>query len=151
MSMPKTTASSLSTGSPPPNAPEPIVEDALRATAEQAESAAERLLELVEPEDELLTSPIPPVLLRTNGSPTVKVGKPQARPTVLQAKTINVPSTPVNKRSSILQQAALFKNSPAQKGTVSLLDVLRERKHETGWWLKRMSSECSSEDQRYKC
>lgn len=143
LSMPKTTASSLSTGSPPPNAPEPIVEDALRATAEQAESAAERLLELVEPEDESATSLIPPALLRTNGSSTVKA-KSSARPTVLQSRTTNVPSTPVNKKSSIMQQAALFKDSPANKGTTLLIDILRERKHESGWWLKRMSSELGS-------
>jgi hypothetical protein len=35
---------------------QPIVEDALRARAEQAQSAAERLLELVEPEDAQGTS-----------------------------------------------------------------------------------------------
>jgi CLIP-associating protein 1/2 len=45
---------------------QPVVEDALRARAEQAESAAERLLELVEPEDDLANHPtLPPSLLKT--------------------------------------------------------------------------------------
>ncbi|THH11551.1 hypothetical protein EW145_g600 [Phellinidium pouzarii] len=135
-SLPKTNTSSLSAGSPPPNAPEPIVEDALRARAEQAESAAERLLELVEPDDDTAISPIPASLLRTNGSSP----KSSKQNTVLKSRTNeHLPSTPVNKKSTILRQAALFKDSPAYKGSSSLIDVLRERKHETGWWLKRMS------------
>ncbi|KAI5120906.1 hypothetical protein M0805_002886 [Coniferiporia weirii] len=135
-SLPKTNTSSLSAGSPPPNAPEPIVEDALRARAEQAESAAERLLELVEPDDDSAISPIPASLLRSNGSSP----KPSKQSGVLKSRTNEIlPSTPVNKKSSILRQAAMFKDSPAYKGTSSLLDVLRERKHETGWWLKRIS------------
>ncbi|EEB95382.1 hypothetical protein MPER_05658 [Moniliophthora perniciosa FA553] len=47
---------------------QPLVEDALRARAEQAESAAERLLELVEPEEESLHQhSIPPSLLVGSG------------------------------------------------------------------------------------
>lgn len=135
LSIPKTISSSFSANSPPPNAPEPIVEDALRARAEQAESAAERLLELVEPDDDLGVSPIPPSLIRTNSSP------PQAakQSNVLQPRTQNVPSTPVTKKSAIFKQAAMFKDSPVSKKPASLLDVLRERKHESGWWVKRIA------------
>lgn len=41
-------SSSFSTHSPPATTPQPIVEDAMRARAEQAASAADRLLELVD-------------------------------------------------------------------------------------------------------
>lgn len=140
LSMPKTTTSSLSAGSPPPNAPDPIVEDALRARAEQAESAAERLLELVEPDDDPAISPIPQALLRTNGSPP----RPTKHNGVLQPRTENVPTTPVTKKSSVFKQAAMFKDSPANKKTASMLDVLRERKHVTGWWVKRISRQYRS-------
>lgn len=43
-------SSSFSTHSPPATTPQPIVEDAMRARAEQAASAADRLLELVDQE-----------------------------------------------------------------------------------------------------
>lgn len=135
LSMPKTATSSLSAGSPPSNAPELIVEDALRARAEQAESAAERLLELVEPDDDPGVSPIPQALLRTNGSPP----RPTKQSSVLQPRMENIPSTPVTKKSAVFKQAAMFKDSPINKKTASMLDVLRERKHVTGWWVKRIS------------
>lgn len=136
----------MSANSPPSNAPEPIVEDALRARAEQAESAAERLLELVEPEDENLISPIPPSLLPSNGKALAlsasAIRASKLAPGAISTRVVAVPpSTPTNKRASVLRQVALFKDSPAQKKGTSLLDVLNERKHETGWWLKRMSCE----------
>ncbi|EJD01068.1 uncharacterized protein FOMMEDRAFT_29840 [Fomitiporia mediterranea MF3/22] len=133
ISAPKTNTSSLSAGSPPASAPKPIVEDALRARAEQAESAAERLLELNEPDDETSISPIPPSLLRSNGD-TPKASAP------LKPRSLDLtPSTPTNKKTALLRQAASFKDSPANKKSSSLVDILRERKHETGWWLKRIS------------
>jgi CLIP-associating protein 1/2 len=149
----RTATSSNSANSPPLSAPEPIVEDALRARAEQAESAAERLLELVEPEDPNLISPIPPSLLpssSTNGAAAAltstgnRVTKPVSAASVIASPLIAKvkvmpPVTPANKRASVLKQAALFKDSPVHKKGPSLLDVLNERKHETGWWLKRMS------------
>lgn len=138
LSLPKTTASSLSAGSPPPNAPEPIVEDALRARAEQAESAAERLLELVEPDDD--PGPIPQSLLRSNSSPP----RPAKHGGVLQPRTENIPSTPITKKSSVFKQAAMFKDSPVNKKAISMLDVLHERKHVTGWWVKRISRKLDS-------
>lgn len=124
---------------------QPIVEDALRARAEQAESAAERLLELVEPEDEGLShhSALPPSLLKTtNGyaqaTPKVKV-KPIPLPTMRNKMP---PVTPNNRASAIMRQAALFEDSPARNGrSTSLLDALQNQKQETGWGLKRKACE----------
>jgi CLIP-associating protein 1/2 len=116
---------------------QPVVEDALRARAEQAESAAERLLELVEPEDEGLQHPILPASLLTGSNrvtPKTK-GKAAPLPTVRGAVE---PVTPVSRASIVMQHAAMFKDSPAYQGrSTSLLDVLQGRGLETGWWLKR--------------
>ncbi|CAA7260161.1 unnamed protein product [Cyclocybe aegerita] len=120
---------------------QPIVEDALRARAEQAESAAERLLELVEPEDEgMMHHPsLPASLLRTTNGQKQPTPKPKAKPAPLPIKSGKAaPVTPSNRASMIMRQAALFTDSPAQNGkSGSLLDVLQNRKLETGWWLKR--------------
>ncbi|KAG6890930.1 hypothetical protein C0995_000887 [Termitomyces sp. Mi166 len=120
----------------------PVVEDALRARAEQAESAAERLLELVDPEEESLHhSTLPPSLLvgSSNGHAALK-SKPKSKPTTLplaQNSTMP-PATPINKSAAILRQAAMFQDSPVRKGQPSsLADVLQGKKHEMGWWLKR--------------
>lgn len=114
----------------------PVVEDALRARAEQAESAAERLLELVEPEDDIPHPILPPSLLVgspvSNGLSTPGKSKP---PPVSVAQ---FPVTPKNRASIVMRQAALFQDSPAYNGRApSLLDVLQDRSKETGWWLKR--------------
>lgn len=110
-----------------------VVEDALRARAEQAESAAERLLELVDSDDSSSPSSIPAsLLLGANGhtSPSPKVKHPP---------TFVPPVTPINRNKRILKQAALFQNSPAYNGTApSLMDVLKDRKNESSWWLKRV-------------
>ncbi|KAF9519176.1 hypothetical protein BS47DRAFT_1388314 [Hydnum rufescens UP504] len=97
------------------------VEDALRAAAEQAESSAERLNELMEP-DQLHVSPIPPSLILNSG-------------------TAHIPSTPMNRLTTrgVLKELELFQNSPAVKGSPSVMDRLYENKHQTGWWLKRKS------------
>jgi CLIP-associating protein 1/2 len=131
----------------------PVVEDALRARAEQAESAAERLLELVEPEEEgVHHSSIPTSLLVGSAGTSASAGpgpgvgvkeKPVPVPLPLPATTMTTPpATPVsNRNAAIMRQAAMFKDSPAYKGSSSsssLLDVLRDRKHESGWWMKRM-------------
>ncbi|KIY49594.1 hypothetical protein FISHEDRAFT_72906 [Fistulina hepatica ATCC 64428] len=119
----------------------PAVEDAMRARAEQAESAAERLLELVEPdEDGMGHSPIPSSLLVGNGGNGLLTPKPKIKSTSLSLPmdATAAPVTPVNRVSTLLRQAAMFKDSPAHnQRSTSLLDVLQERKHETGWWLKR--------------
>ncbi|KAF8640074.1 hypothetical protein AX17_001315 [Amanita inopinata Kibby_2008] len=132
-----TVSNALSSESIPDGiAGQPVVEDALRARAEQAESAAERLLELVEPEDED-TPTIPASLLvgGSNGHPIKS--KPKQVPSSSAGVNV-VPKTPMNRSAAILRQAALFKDSPAHNGrTTSLLDVLQSHKHETGWWAKR--------------
>lgn len=110
----------------------PVVEDALRARAEQAESAAERLLELVEPEDGVAHHTFPASL----GHSTPGKSKPSPIP----FHQMTGPVTPVNRASAVMRQAALFQNSPAYNGKApSLLDVLQDRSKETGWWLKRKS------------
>ncbi|KAI0316697.1 clasp N terminal-domain-containing protein, partial [Amylostereum chailletii] len=127
----------LSTGSPPAGVPQPIVEDVLRARAEQAQSAAERLLELVEPEDEGMHSPhMTSSLLLQNHRPKMQ-GSP-ARP----KNAIRAPVTPANRvPSSVWRQAAAFQDSPAYNGTSTLLtDVLKPvaPQNDSGWWRKRM-------------
>jgi CLIP-associating protein 1/2 len=130
-----TVSNTLSVDSLTTGRPEPIVEDALRARAEQAESAAERLLELVDPEDDgMHHSSIPSSLLVGTRNPSSKLKQKSVPVSSVNAQ----PATPIQRNAAVLQQAALFKDSPVYNGS-SLLDVLRDRKHETGWWLKRMN------------
>lgn len=134
-------ALSTSTASPPAGIPQPIVEDALRARAEQAESAAERLLELVEPEEDgMHASTLPASLLvRGNGTsqsnPKTVVGSNGVKPLLAP------PRTPVSKKSDIMKRAALFQDSPARNGksTPLLFDMVGERDNATEWWTKRTS------------
>ncbi|KAJ4472277.1 clasp N terminal-domain-containing protein [Lentinula aciculospora] len=116
----------------------PVVEDALRARAEQAESAAERLLELVEPEDGIPHPILPPSLL-VGSSVSSGLSTPgKSKPAPVSVAQALFPVTPVNRASTIMRQAALFQDSPAYNGKApSLLDVLQDRSKETGWWLKR--------------
>lgn len=122
-----------------------IVEDALRARAEQAESAAERLLELVEPEDEGLSHhpTLPPSLLRATNGHAQATPKVKAKPIPLPMMRNKMPPvTPNNRASAIMRQAALFEDSPARNGrSTSLLDALQNQKQETGWGLKRKACE----------
>jgi len=106
------------------------MEDALRANAEHAESSAERLTEMLEP-DNPQASLVPPSLLR-NGSSS---GKTTPRP------ALHPPVTPANpqKTKALLTQLALFQNSPAVKQAPSVMDRLYENKAVSGWWLKRKS------------
>ncbi|KAJ3790562.1 clasp N terminal-domain-containing protein [Lentinula aff. detonsa] len=116
----------------------PVVEDALRARAEQAESAAERLLELVEPEDGIPHPILPPSLLvgSSNSSGLSTPGK--SKPALVLLAKVPPPVTPVNRASTVMRQAALFQDSPAYNGKApSLLDVLQDRSKETNWWRKR--------------
>ena len=126
---------SSGSGSPPVSPPQPVVEDALRARAEQAQSAAERLLELVEPEE--VAQP-PASLLLNNGtaSLTAKVQIPS-----LMAQ-MRPPSTPVNQSAAIRKQAAAFRDSPAHQGAPSLMtDLLKSMtaRADGAWWRKRMA------------
>lgn len=122
---------------------QPVVEDAMRARAEQAESAAERLLELVDPEEDIGISGIPSSLRNgsANGHATPK-GKTKPSSLPLQA----TPSTPMNRTTTVMRQAALFKDSPASKNnSPSLMDVLQQdHRQEIGWWLKLKT--CKSPD-----
>ena len=119
---------------------QPVVEDALRARAEQAESAAERLLELVEPEDDVTNHhALPPSLLRSTNGYGAVTSRLKAKPQPLPLTDKVTPKTPDSRASTILKQAALFADSPDPKNSkaTSLLDVLRNQKQETGWWMKR--------------
>lgn len=131
--------------SPPTNhLPQPIVEDALRARAEQAESAAQRLLELVEPEDDDMDmSIIPPSLLLGSTEATPKL---KAKPTIpgptYATPSVPIPQTPVNKGAASLRRAALFQDSPARNGSTSVFDMIDSRKTHSAWWMKRLSRKC---------
>lgn len=118
---------------------QPIVEDALRARAEQAESAAERLLELVEPDDECMQQDIIPASLLVGSNNGYTPNKPKTKPSPIPIPQgpLMAPMTPVNRAAAIMKQAAMFKDSPAHNGHSSLMGVLQDKKHETGWWLKR--------------
>ncbi|KAI6134906.1 clasp N terminal-domain-containing protein [Pisolithus croceorrhizus] len=124
---PTQSATSLST----PNTPNehPPVEDALRARAEQAQSAAERLLELTDSEEEGDKHPAIPTSVQNLGRPTV--------PTV--QKSLAPPITPDSRNAAIFRQAALFKNSPinGNKPADPLIKPLKDQSHENGWWLKK--------------
>ena len=135
----------LSTSSPPTGAHQPIIEDAMRARAEQAESAAERLLELVEPEDETLQQPaMHSSLLLSSNAATPKVKAQSVVPPRPLTSTVRPPVTPVAKRSAIWKQAAAFQDSPAYNGAASLMtDVLKpvQPNNDSAWWRKRMACE----------
>ncbi|TFY80271.1 hypothetical protein EWM64_g3741 [Hericium alpestre] len=138
-------SNTLSTSSPPAGVPQPIVEDALRARAEQAESAAERLLELVEPEDETLQQPpIRGSLLLSNGGSAARTAAPPSPSPVRPLTTVvRPPMTPANKKSAVWRQVASFQDSPAYNGGASSLmtDVLKSvpPKNDSMWWRKRMA------------
>lgn len=118
-------SNALSSGSIATSNNQPVVEDALKARAEQAESAAERLLELVEPEMENASHPtLPSALLVGKQSQAALNDRP--------------PVTPETRASIILKKAAMFHDSPAHSGKASLMDVLQDSKQE-GWWAKRRS------------
>lgn len=140
-STPYTSSDVLSNGKPSETA---LVEDALIARAEQAQSAAERLLELNDPDGEdNQHSTIPPsLLLGRSGSATPK-SKAQNAPAIIRSLA-PPPVTPDNRTAAIFRQAALFKNSPANiKSVDNLVKPVQDQVHETGWWLKRTSSELS--------
>ena len=150
----------LTPSTTPLRVPGPVVEDALRARAEQAESAAERLLEeLTEPDDQ--PPPFPPSLLPSTSAspPTTPNSKSHTKAmgfnrnantpnaasvgTTIVGSPVQPPTTPAHdRRAAVLRQAALFQDSPPYKGaatTPSIVDMLKENRHESGWWLKRIS------------
>ena len=133
--------------------PGPVVEDALRAREGQAESVVERLLEeLAEPGDQ--PPPVPPSLPSTSTPPTTE-GNSRAKE-IGYSRNANTPNavsvgamivgTSVRARMidglRCFGQAELFQDSPPCKGaptTLSNADTLKESRHESGWWLKRIS------------
>jgi len=127
--------SSPGSGSPPVSLAQPVVEDALRARAEQAQSAAERLLELVEPE----VAAQPPASLLLNNATASHTAKVQI-PSLMAPK--RTPSTPVSQSAAIRKQAAAFRDSPAKQDAPSLMtDMLRSTtaRADGAWWRKRMA------------
>ncbi|KAI6034288.1 clasp N terminal-domain-containing protein [Pisolithus microcarpus] len=139
VSTPNTVSNTLSDSPGKPNE-HPPVEDALRARAEQAQSAAERLLELTDSEEEGDRHPaIPASLLLGSGSNVQNLGRPTVP--VVQ-KSLVPPVTPDSRNAAIFRQAALFKNSPinGSKPADPLIKPLKDQSHENGWWLKRAST-----------
>lgn len=142
---PMSNALSTGTSSPPAGIPQPIVEDAMRARAEQAESAAERLLELVDPEDEHLQTGVAPLLLRSSTSETMSQAtlhdSARSSPPSLGAGALQRPRTPPNKNAALMRKAALFQDSPAYKAraTTSPFDMINGPTYDNAWWRKRMS------------
>lgn len=122
------------------------MEDALRARAEQAESAAQRLLELVEPEEDgMQTSPLPPSLLLGTPEATPKVkARVSAEVSSYTKFAAGMPRTPVNKNTAaILRKAAQFQDSPAYKASsTSLFDMIDTRNSQSEWWTKRKNRTC---------
>ncbi|KAF9221886.1 hypothetical protein BS17DRAFT_784123 [Gyrodon lividus] len=141
LSTPNTVSNALSDSPGKPSDRVPV-EDALRARAEQAQSAAERLLELNDPEaEDNAHSAIPASLLL--GSSNANTPKPQKLPSVPKIKkSLAPPATPDNRNAAIFRQAALFKNSPVNGGKPvdPLIKPLQDQTHENGWWLKRAST-----------
>lgn len=152
---PRSTGSRLGMSSPPASAGQPLVEDAMRARAEQAESAAERLLELVEPDETINQEPQHSLLLSSN-SATQRMKLQQVTPprttSTMQVRplttTVRAPVTPQGK-STIWKQVAAFQDSPAYKGgkgAPSLMGELKtaaRSKNDSAWWRKRMACEFS--------
>lgn len=142
LSTPNTVSNALSDSPGKPSDPIPV-EDALRARAEQAQSAAERLLELTDPEaEDNVHSAIPASLLL--GSSSAMTPKPPKVPAVPKIKKSSAPPvTPDSRNAAIFRQAALFKNSPVngRKPSEPLFKPLQDHSHENGWWLKRASSD----------
>lgn len=141
LSTPNTVSNALSDSPGKPSDPMPV-EDALRARAEQAQSAAERLLELTDPEaEDNVHSAIPAsLLLGSSSAVTPKLPKVPAVPKI--KRNLAPPVTPDTRNAAIFRQAALFKNSPinGRKPSEPLIKPLQDKSHENGWWSKRASS-----------
>ena len=142
LSTPNTASNALSDSPGKPSDPIPV-EDALRARAEQAQSAAERLLELTDPEaEDNVHSAIPTSLLL--GSSNLVTPKPPKMPAIPKIKkSLAPPVTPDSRNAAIFRQAALFKNSPmnGRKLSEPLIKPLQDQSHQNGWWSKRASSD----------
>lgn len=144
---PLSNALSTGTSSPPAGVPQPMVEDAMRARAEQAESAAERLLELVDPEEEgSQRSTLPTSLLllstTTEATPRLRSRASTGSPHYVRSTSgPQTPRTPVNMNAAIGRKVALFQDSPAynKKAASSIFDMINGQNNDSVWWSKRMS------------
>ncbi|KAG8830341.1 suppressor of tub2 mutation [Serendipita sp. 399] len=148
--------SGLTRSTNPLKMPGPVVEDALRARAEQAESAAERLLEeLAEPDHTPANSHLPAELVpsvstlsiqrtniqRTNGDSTPRPPPSDSAKQLGKSKAnVLPPVTPNHNRSVLLRQAAAYQDSPPYKGgSHSIVEKLKDNRNESSWWLKRIT------------
>ena len=143
---PPSNALSTGTSSPPAGVPQPMVEDAMRARAEQAESAAERLLELVDPEDEVpqASSLAASLLLRgavDGDTPAAAPGGSPPRGLGSAPPPPEPPRTPVGKNTALLRKAAMFQDSPAYKARTSTspFDMINGPSYDNSWWRTRLS------------
>ncbi|OCF56681.1 hypothetical protein L486_05535 [Kwoniella mangroviensis CBS 10435] len=103
-----------------------IVEDARRAQAAQAESAAQQLMEYVEDEQEVIPSTSTLNRLHDNPSTTIP-----ATPTRPANGNGNAYKTPLNVSKA-------WEDSPRPEAVTPLMmERLKERKHERSWWVRR--------------
>ncbi|THH33792.1 hypothetical protein EUX98_g406 [Antrodiella citrinella] len=146
-SKPAASGAVSATNSPPAGMSQPTVEDAMRARAEQAESAAERLLELVEPEEESSQElSLHASLLLGSAQVTPKFkAKASAAYSSKGGAASAMLRTPVHKTdaaAAIFRKAALFQDSPAPRNggsAPSVFDMIDTRTIQSDWWAKRVS------------
>ncbi|KAG8992281.1 suppressor of tub2 mutation, partial [Tulasnella sp. 427] len=144
-----TVSSALSTPAVDPTVPESVIHDNYRAQAEQAESAAAQLLELVH-DDDIPALNAPPLLPLSPNQPPAALPpapttstflSPGSEPATKPPTSRPPPVTPKSRVSSLAQALKDFKNSPppASSGQSSLMNrVLFERNDKTGvWWRMR--------------
>jgi len=137
-------ALSTAASSPPVGTlPQPIVEDAMRARAEQAESAAERLLELVEPDEEgAQEHSLPASLLLGSAQTTPKFKAKTAAARGAASALLRTPVYKGDAAAAIFRKAALFQDSPAPRNggsAPSVFDMIDTRTIQSDWWAKRVS------------
>ncbi|WWC96688.1 hypothetical protein V866_003560 [Kwoniella sp. B9012] len=103
-----------------------VVEDARRAQAAQAESAAQQLMEYVEDEQEAIPSTSTLNRLHDNSSTTIPATP--ARPANGNGKAYKTP----------LNVSKAWEDSPKPEAVTPLMmERLKERKHERSWWVRR--------------
>ncbi|KAG8929562.1 suppressor of tub2 mutation [Tulasnella sp. 418] len=116
-----------------PVVPDSVIHDAYRAQAQQAESAAAQLLEMVD-ED------MPPAIdiMQPDVAP-VSNGKPEPVSAVKVAEVLKQkPVTPKPKSWALMKEVNAFENSPAPERSPSLAKALFEKNDKTGvWWRTR--------------
>ncbi|WWD05459.1 hypothetical protein V865_003536 [Kwoniella europaea PYCC6329] len=105
-----------------------VVEDARRAQAAQAESAAQQLMEYVEDEQEAIPSTQTLNCLHGNDNAGTTIPATPARPANGNG---NAYKTPLNVSKA-------WEDSPRPEAVTPLMiERLKERKHERSWWVRR--------------